>query len=131
MFINDAFAQAAGGSAGGTDITSTIIQLALIFVIFYLLLIRPQQKKIKQHEAMLTTVKRGDKVLTGGGIVGTVEKVVGDEIEVTIAKDVTVKILRATIRDIVVDTDVKEEKVAAKKSSSEEKNKTKTKTKKK
>lgn len=121
MFINDAFAQTAG-AAGGSDITATIVQLVLIFVIFYFLLIRPQQKKIKQHEALLMTIKRGDKVLTGGGIVATVEKVVGEDVEVNIAPNVNITVIRSTLRDVIKEKSNKEEKA-----SSETKTKTKAK----
>jgi preprotein translocase subunit YajC len=109
MFISDAFAQAASAAQQGSAV-STVVQLVLIFVIFYFLLIRPQQKKVKKHEAMLLTVKRGDKILTGGGIIAVVEKVVGEEVETTIADGVTVKILRSSIRDIISEIPAKEEK---------------------
>ena len=70
MFISEAFAQAGDAAAAQGSVYGTLIQLGLIFVIFYVLLIRPQQKKIKQHEAMLMAIKKGDKVITGGGIYG-------------------------------------------------------------
>ena len=73
MFITPAYAQA--GSGG--DAFTSFLPIILIFVIFYFLLIRPQQKKMKAHRAMLGMVKRGDRVLTGGGIIGTVTKVKG------------------------------------------------------
>lgn len=66
MFISEAFAQAGDAAAAQGSVYGTLIQLGLIFVIFYVLLIRPQQKKIKQHEAMLMAIKKGDKVITGG-----------------------------------------------------------------
>ena len=68
MFISEAFAQAGDAAAAQGSVYGTLIQLGLIFVIFYVLLIRPQQKKIKQHEAMLFAIKKGDTVITGGGI---------------------------------------------------------------
>ena len=74
MFISEAFAQAGDAAATQGSVYGTLIQLGLIFVIFYVLLIRPQQKKIKQHEAMLMAIKKGDKVITGGGIYGKVVK---------------------------------------------------------
>ena len=74
MFISEAFAQAGDAAAAQGSVYGTLIQLGLIFVIFYVLLIRPQQKKIKQHEAMLMAIKKGDKVITGGGIYGKVVK---------------------------------------------------------
>ena len=73
------------------------IPLILIFVIFYFFLIRPQQKKVKEHKAMVEGLKRGDKVITSGGISGTVERIIDDEkIEVEIADNVKVEIIKAT-----------------------------------
>ena len=73
------------------------IPLILIFVIFYFFLIRPQQKKVKEHKAMVEALKRGDKVITSGGIVGTVDRVIDNEkVEVMIADNVKVEIVRAT-----------------------------------
>ena len=73
------------------------IPLILIFVIFYFLLIRPQQKKVKDHKLMVESLKRGDKVVTAGGIVGTVERVIdNDKVEVSISDDVKVEIIKAT-----------------------------------
>ena len=73
------------------------IPLILIFVIFYFFLIRPQQKKVKEHKAMVESLKRGDKVITSGGITGTVERIIdNDKIEVEIANNVKVEIVRAT-----------------------------------
>lgn len=101
MFISEAFAQAAGG-AGGGNAFQAFLPLILIFVVFYFLLIRPQQKKIKQHRELLESIRRGDKVVTGGGIIGTVTKVDNEnELTVEIAKDVKVKVQRATISGVV------------------------------
>ena len=73
------------------------IPLILIFVIFYFFLIRPQQKKVKEHKAMVEGLKRGDKVVTSGGITGTITRVVdNDKIEVEIADNVTVEVVRTT-----------------------------------
>ena len=73
------------------------IPLILIFVIFYFFLIRPQQKKVKAHKAMVETLKRGDKVVTSGGMVGTVERVIDNEkVEVNISENVNVEIIRST-----------------------------------
>jgi preprotein translocase subunit YajC len=101
MFINEAYAQTAG--AGGGDFLVSMLPLILIFVVFYFLLIRPQQQKMKAHRAMIAAVKRGDKVLTAGGIYGTVTKVeeAEDAVIVEIAKDVRVRIARSTISDLV------------------------------
>ena len=73
------------------------IPLILIFVIFYFFLIRPQQKKVKEHKAMVEGLKRGDKVITSGGITGTIERIIdNDKVEVQIADNVKVEIVRAT-----------------------------------
>ena len=73
------------------------IPLILIFVIFYFFLIRPQQKKVKDHKAMVEALKRGDKVITSGGIVGTVERIIDNEkVEVQISENVNVEIVRST-----------------------------------
>ena len=73
------------------------IPLILIFVIFYFLLIRPQQKKVKDHKAMVEALKRGDKVITSGGILGTVERIIDNEkVEVKISDNVNVEVVRAT-----------------------------------
>ena len=73
------------------------IPLILIFVIFYFFLIRPQQKKVKEHKAMVEALKRGDKVVTSGGIVGTVERVIDNEkVEVLISDNVKVEVVRST-----------------------------------
>ena len=73
------------------------IPLILIFVIFYFFLIRPQQKKVKEHKAMVESLKRGDKVITSGGITGTVERLIdNDKVEVEIADNVKVEIVKAT-----------------------------------
>lgn len=104
MFISPAFAQTAG--AGGADAFQAFMPLILIFVVFYFLLIRPQQKKMKQHREMLAAIRRGDKVITGGGILGTVSKVENDdELTVEIAKDVKVRVQRSTVAAVVNRTD--------------------------
>ena len=100
MIISDAFAQTAGVAAAGSTMC-VVVQLFLIFIIFYFILIRPQQKKIKQHEAMLSAIKRGDKVVTGGGVYGVVEKDNGDMLDVKIAEGVVVAVYRATVRQVV------------------------------
>ncbi|MFL2896354.1 MAG: preprotein translocase subunit YajC [Candidatus Pelagibacter sp.] len=73
------------------------IPLILIFVIFYFFLIRPQQKKVKEHKLMVENLKRGDKVITSGGIIGTVERIIDNEkVEVAISDDVKVEVIRST-----------------------------------
>lgn len=93
MFIAPAYAQAAGGSGAGSAF-SAFIPIILIFVVFYFLLIRPQQKRMKDHQAMLNAVRRGDKVVTNGGIVGTVTKVLTDEreLQIEIAENVRIRV---------------------------------------
>jgi preprotein translocase subunit YajC len=102
MLFSPAFAQAAGGAPAGFDFIS-LMPLVLIFVVFYFLLIRPQQKKMKSHRDMIGAVKRGDRVLTGGGIIGSVVKVEeGDDVLlVEIAKDIRVRVARGTISDVL------------------------------
>ena len=76
---------------------SSLIPLVLIFVIFYFFLIRPQQKKVKEHKKMVESLKRGDKVITSGGIVGSIERIIDDDkVEVSISDDVKVEVIRAT-----------------------------------
>jgi|TARA_B100001175_G_scaffold216801_1_gene184323 preprotein translocase subunit YajC len=85
------------------------IPLILIFVIFYFFLIRPQQKKVKEHKLMVESLKRGDKVITSGGIVGTVERIIDNEkVEVQISQNVIVEIVRSTgIQGLVSNTEPK------------------------
>jgi preprotein translocase subunit YajC len=100
MLISPAYAQA-GGAPVGFDLIS-LMPLLLIFVVFYFLLIRPQQKKMKAHRDMVTALKRGDRVLTAGGIIGTVVKVEDDNtLLVDIAKDVRVRVARSTISEVL------------------------------
>lgn len=99
MLISPAYAQA-GGGGGGFDIIS-LAPLVLIFVVFYFLLIRPQQKKVKEHKAMIAAVRRGDTVVTGGGIIGRISKVVDDgEVQVEIASGVKVRVARSTLAEV-------------------------------
>jgi preprotein translocase subunit YajC len=100
MLISPAYAQA-GGAPVGFDLIS-LMPLLLIFVVFYFLLIRPQQKKMKTHRDMVGALKRGDRVLTAGGIIGTVVKVEDDNaLLVEIAKDVRVRVARGTISELL------------------------------
>ena len=78
------------------------IPLILIFVIFYFLLIRPQQKKVKDHKAMVGALKRGDEVVTSGGIVGKIERIIGnDRVEITVSENVTVEVVQSTIQSLI------------------------------
>jgi preprotein translocase subunit YajC len=105
MLISPAYAQAAGAPAN--DIFVSMMPLLLIFVVFYFLLIRPQQKRAKETKAMLDALRRGDRVVTGGGIIGTVAKVVpnSDEVLVDIADNVRVRVLRGTISNVLARTE--------------------------
>lgn len=112
MFISDAWAQAAGTASAGASVTGTVLQLVLILLVFYLLLIRPQQKKIKQHEAELNAMKVGDEIVTGGGLYAKVTKIEKDDITAEIAKGVEVKMYRYTIREVLSLTKVADSKVS-------------------
>lgn len=108
MFASPAFAQAAGGG-GSIAAFGSFLPLILIFGIMYLLLIRPQQKKLKQHQAMVAAVRRGDQVVTAGGIIGKVSKVLDDnEIEVEIASGVKVKVMKHTLSNVLNKTEPSE-----------------------
>ncbi len=101
MLISPAFAQD-GGALGGLG---GLLPIVLIFVVFYFLLIRPQQKKAKDHRAMVAAVRRGDKVVTGGGLIGVVTKVVSDtEVQIELAQGVKVRVIKATLSDVIAKT---------------------------
>lgn len=103
MFATPAYAQAAGGA--GAAITS-FIPLILIFAIMYFLLIRPQQKKVKEHQKMVAALRRGDQVVTQGGIIGKVSKVKDDgEVEVELAEGVRVRVVKNTIAQVLSRTE--------------------------
>lgn len=100
MLTTPAYAQAAGGDAAG--FITSLVPLILIFIIFYFLLIRPQQKRAREHKQMVESLKRGDQVVTGGGILGKVTKVKeGDEIEIEIAENTRVRVYRSTIQAVL------------------------------
>jgi preprotein translocase subunit YajC len=112
MLISPAYAQAGGG---GGDALLTFLPLILIFVVFYFLLIRPQQKRQKEHKAMVEALRRGDRVVTAGGLYGTVSKIVSDtEMEVEIADGVKVRMLRGTVQDVVSKSEPAEKSAPAK-----------------
>ena len=99
MLIAPAYAQFGGGDGGFI----TLVPLILIFAVFYFLLIRPQQKKAKYHKEMVSSLKRGDRIVTGGGIVGRVARIEGNnELIVEIAPEVRVRVRQAMVADIVV-----------------------------
>lgn len=101
MLISPAYAQMEAIAPGGG--IEMFLPFVLIIVIFYFLLWRPQQKKMKQHKSMLGNLKRGDRVVTGGGIIGRIARVEGDdELIVEIAPEVRVRVARGTVSDVVV-----------------------------
>lgn len=98
--ITPAFAQTAG-AGGGSDIVSFLLPMIFVFGIFYLLVFRPQQRKVKEHQTMIDAVKRGDTVVTSGGILGKVVRVGNDgEVRVEIAEGVQVRVLKSTLSDV-------------------------------
>lgn len=101
MFITEAYAQTAGDPGAGAGMLVQLMPFVLIFVVFYFLLIRPQQKRAREQRAMLDAIRRGDRVVTGGGILGTVDKVEENEITVTVAENVKIKVLRGTIQQVL------------------------------
>ena len=101
MLVSPAFAQDGGGGFG-LDGIGPLLPLILIFVVFYFLLIRPQQKKAKAHRAMIGELRRGDRIVTSGGLVGNIHRIVGDsELMVEIADGVRVRIMRAMVAELV------------------------------
>jgi preprotein translocase subunit YajC len=101
MFSTPAFAQTAGGpsAAGGFAAYSGFVPIVLMVVIFYFLLIRPQQSRMKQHKAMLDAVKRGDTVVTGGGLVAKVTRVDGEEVELDLG-GTRVRAVKSTLSEV-------------------------------
>lgn len=105
MFVSPAYAQAADGAAGGGGLEA-FIPLILIFVVFYFLIIRPQSQKMKKHKEVLAAIRRGDRVVTGGGIMGQVTKVIDDTtVQVEIAEGVKVKVRREHIATVEAKTE--------------------------
>jgi len=105
MLISTAYAQGLGGLLDQNAMIQ-FLPLVLIFVVFYFLLIRPQQKKQKDHRSMLDALRRGDRVVTGGGIIATVNRVTSpEEVEIDIAQGVRVRVLRSTITTILAKPD--------------------------
>ena len=103
LFASPAYAQDAAGAAGAFG---SFIPLILIFAIMYFLLIRPQQKKVKEHRAMVEALRRGDQVVTAGGLIGKVVKVKDDnEVEVELAEGVKVRVVRSTIGQVLSKTE--------------------------
>ena len=103
MFTSPAYAQ---NAAQQPDMFSFFVPLILIGLVFYFLLIRPQQKRMKDHRSMISALRRGDEVVTSGGLIGTVTKVVSDsELQVEIAQNVRVRVVRATVSEVLSKTE--------------------------
>ena len=100
MFATPAYASAGAAPSGAAGFMLQVFPLVLVFVIFYLLLIRPQQRRMKQHQAMVQAVKKNDVAITGGGLIGKVVKVDDTEVELEIAQGVRVKVVKATLSDV-------------------------------
>jgi preprotein translocase subunit YajC len=117
MFITPAFAQGSlfGGGAGGDGgMLMSLLPFVLIFVIMYFLILRPQQKRVKQHQEMVKNVRRGDTVVTYGGLVGKVTKVIDDDqIEIEIADDVRIRQMRQMVADVRAKGEPVKEEAAA------------------
>lgn len=103
MFVTPAYAQAAPAAGGGA---SLLIPMLLVFAIMYFLMIRPQQKKIKEHQAMVAALRRGDQVVTQGGLIGKVTKVKEEnELELELAEGVKVRVVQNTIAQVLSKTE--------------------------
>jgi preprotein translocase subunit YajC len=103
MLATPAYAQAAGGAGSAF---ASFVPLILIFAIMYFLLIRPQQRKVKEHQKMVAALRRGDQIVTQGGIIGKVSKVKDDnELEVEVAEGVRVRIVRGTVAQVISKTE--------------------------
>jgi preprotein translocase subunit YajC len=103
MFASPAYAQAVGGGLGGIG---GFVPLILIFGIMYFLMIRPQQKKLKEHRAMVAALRKGDQIVTAGGLIGKVVKVKEDnEVEVQLAEGVKVRVVQSTIQTVLSKTE--------------------------
>ena len=112
MFVTPAFAQ--GNPLGGDSMWMQLLPFVLIFVIMYFLILRPQQKRVKQHQEMVKNVRRGDTVVTNGGLVGKVTKVIDDDqIEIEIADDVRIRQMRQMVADVRAKGEPVKEEAAA------------------
>ena len=101
MLISPAYAQGSLFGGGSTDMVTSLLPFVLIFVIMYFLILRPQQKRVKQHAEMVKNVRKGDTVVTSGGLVGRITRVVDDDqVEIEIADGVRVRQMRAMVTDV-------------------------------
>lgn len=111
MFISEAMAQTGSAAPAGFDFMA-ILPMVLIFAVFYFLVIRPQQKKVKAHKALVSGARRGDKVITASGIYGKITKVIDDtEVEVEIAENTRIRLLKSAIGEIISKTESAENKL--------------------
>ena len=114
MWITPAFAQGASPFGGDGSMLMSLLPLVLIFVIMYFLILRPQQKRVKTHQEMVKNVRRGDTVVTNGGLVGKVTKVIDEEqIEIEIADDVRIRQMRSMLSDVRAKGEPVKEEAAA------------------
>ncbi|WP_102958607.1 preprotein translocase subunit YajC [Mangrovicella endophytica] len=103
MFVSEAFAQTAAPAAGSTDMLISIAPFVVVFAIMYFLIIRPQRRQLKSREDMLKNIRRGDTVVTGGGIIARVTKVMDNgELEVQISEQVRVRVLQSMVTEVRV-----------------------------
>ena len=100
MFSSPAYAQAAAAPGGAVAGLVQFAPIVIIFIIFYFLMIRPQQTRAKAHRAMLDAVKRGDEVVTGGGLIGRVTKVADAELEVEVATGIKLRVVKGTLSEV-------------------------------
>ncbi|MBX2805966.1 MAG: preprotein translocase subunit YajC [Hyphomicrobiales bacterium] len=108
MFITEAYAQAVPGAGGGSFLVQ-LLPFVMILLIMYFLIIRPQQKRMKDHRDMIASIKRNDTVVTSGGMIGKVSRIVGDdELLVELAEGVRVRVVRATVSEVRTRGDVRE-----------------------
>ena len=116
MFITPAFAQGSlfSGAGGDGGMLMSLLPFAMIFVIMYFLILRPQQKRVKQHQEMVKNVRRGDTVVTNGGLIGKVTKVIDDDqIEIENADDVRIRQMRQMVSDVRAKGEPVKEEAAA------------------
>jgi len=100
MFISEAYAQSLGGGGGASDLLISMLPFIAIFIIFYLLILRPQQKRAKDHQTMVENIRRGDTVVTSGGIIGKVVKVDEKELQIELSDGVRARAVRAMIAEV-------------------------------
>lgn len=102
MFITEALAQGAAPAPGGADMLMQLAPFLFIFIILYFMIIRPQQKRAKMHQDMIANLRRGDTVVTSGGIIGKVAKVEDAEVTLELSEGVKVRVVRGTIAEVRV-----------------------------